>query len=183
MHQPRPSAIPDFYYALFGFYEPALTLLGFIGTLHDPVSAHNTQAPWPTGSSPPEAIPKASIVTVVQLAHVCALIGVVNFFVLSAARKHLSVQPALQEQIVNALLTPLLVGDAMHLYVTVWALGEERWEIRNWTPMLWTTVVLGLTLMIPRIMWHLGIWRYVHRRDAPSIKGVKDGYTQSSAKE
>jgi hypothetical protein len=31
-----PSAIPDFYYALFAFYEPALTILGFIGVLCDP---------------------------------------------------------------------------------------------------------------------------------------------------
>lgn len=34
--QPPQSAIPDFYYLLFAFYEPALTILGFIGTLYDP---------------------------------------------------------------------------------------------------------------------------------------------------
>lgn len=33
---PPQSAIPDFYYALFAFYEPALTILGFIGALSDP---------------------------------------------------------------------------------------------------------------------------------------------------
>jgi hypothetical protein len=34
--QQSASAIPDFYYALFAFYEPALTILGFIGAVHDP---------------------------------------------------------------------------------------------------------------------------------------------------
>jgi len=37
MHPPA-SAIPDFYYALFAFYEPALTILGFIGAAYDPVT-------------------------------------------------------------------------------------------------------------------------------------------------
>jgi hypothetical protein len=34
--QPPTSSIPDFYYTLFAFYEPALTVIGFIGTLCDP---------------------------------------------------------------------------------------------------------------------------------------------------
>jgi hypothetical protein len=91
--------------------------------------------------------------------------GVVNFFVLTAIRKHLSMHLAVQEKIVRALMTPLLMGDCMHLYVTLWALGDEKWDILQWSPMLWTTIVLGFTLMIPRIMWHLGIWRYVDARD------------------
>ena len=36
MQPPTVSAIPDFYYALFAFYEPALTIIGFIGTLCNP---------------------------------------------------------------------------------------------------------------------------------------------------
>jgi hypothetical protein len=172
--QPPTSAVPDFYYTLFAFYEPALTVIGFIGTLCDPETAHNTQAPWPAGSLPPVVLPKASIVTVIQLAHVCALVGLLNIFVLTAARQHLASQPALQEKIVRALLTPLLIGDIMHLYVTLWALGDDRWDIAQWSPMLWATVVIGVSLTIPRVMWHLGIWRYVDARDrAPA-------YAQSS---
>lgn len=204
--QPPQSAIPDFYYALFAFYEPALTILGFIGALSDPVTVtplfyaaswhmylmcfqtHNTQAPWPAHSPPPATLPKASIVTVIQLAHVCALMGVVNFFVLRAVRRYLASQVAVQEKIVRALMIPLLIGDVMHLYVTLWALGDEKWDFARWSPMLWTTVLLGLTLMIPRIMWHLGIWRYMDSRDSlrvreqeqeqeqsPPIMGEKDG--------
>ena len=30
------SAIPTFYYVLFGIYEPLLTLTGFLGALADP---------------------------------------------------------------------------------------------------------------------------------------------------
>jgi hypothetical protein len=104
-------------------------------------------------------------VTIYQLAHVCALLGVVNLFVLTAARRHLDGRPALQEKIVRSLLTPLLLGDVLHLYVTLWALGNDRWDVLNWSPMLWTTVILGLSLMIPRITWHLGIGRYTDSRD------------------
>ncbi|KAH0587647.1 hypothetical protein H2248_006414 [Termitomyces sp. 'cryptogamus'] len=66
---------------------------------------------------------------------------------------------------VFALLTPLVIGDIFHLYITLWALGDQRWEFWNWSPMLWTTIILGLTLMVPRITWHLGVGRYVHTRD------------------
>ncbi|PFH52780.1 hypothetical protein AMATHDRAFT_1825 [Amanita thiersii Skay4041] len=157
------SALPDFYYFCFAIYEPFLTVLGFIGTCFDPKTTHDAQAPWTSHSPPPLELPKATLVTMVQLAHVCALVGVINFFVLSAARKHLHSNLALQEKIVSALLTPLLIGDILHIYVTLWALGDEKWRIRDWSPMLWSTVILGLTLLIPRAAWHLGIGRYVHK--------------------
>ncbi|KAA1466324.1 hypothetical protein DENSPDRAFT_767827 [Dentipellis sp. KUC8613] len=159
------SAIPRFYYAIFGVYEPLLTTAGLLGTLVDPQKTHNLQAPWPKHSPPPAEIPLASIVTVVQLAHVCALIGVINVFLLSAARRHLSTQPAIQEKIVGALLMPLLIGDILHLVLTLWALGDKRWQFWKWSGMLWTTILLGLTLMVPRMTWHMGIGRYVDKRD------------------
>ncbi|KAI6162998.1 hypothetical protein EDD17DRAFT_1570638 [Pisolithus thermaeus] len=91
--------------------------------------------------------------------------GLINFFMLTAARRHLASQVIVQEKIVRALLIPLLIGDVVHLYVTLWALGDERWDVARWSPMLWTTIILGLTLMIPRVMWHLGVWRYMDSRD------------------
>ncbi|KAF6762261.1 hypothetical protein DFP72DRAFT_878393 [Ephemerocybe angulata] len=143
------SAIPDFYYFCFAAYEPFLTIIGFLGAC---AYAHNAQAPWPPGSTPFEVLPRPTLVTTLQLAH------------------HLHGNPALQEKLVFALLTPLLLGDIFHLYVTFWALGEERWAFWEWSPMLWTTVLLGFTLMIPRIAWHLGIGRYVDHRDAHYYK-------------
>lgn len=144
-------------------------MLGFIGAWSDPKMTHDGQAPWPADSPPPAELPRASLVTVIQLAHVCFLIGVVNFFVLSAARDHLASNVAVQEKLVFSLLCPLLIGDLLHLYVTFWALGEDKWNLSTWSPMLWTTIGLGLTLMIPRICWHLGIGRYVHRRDGQRV--------------
>ncbi|KAG9317507.1 hypothetical protein JVU11DRAFT_1712 [Chiua virens] len=181
----RPtSAVPDFYYTLFAFYEPAITFIGFIGALYDPESTHNAQAPWPANSPPPAVLPKASVVTVIQLAHVCALIGLLNIFVLTAVRKHLASQPAVQEKVVRAMLTPLVFGDIMHLYVTVWALGDNRWDFAQWTPMLWATEVLGVSLLIPRVMWHLGVWRYVDARDRiPAHPGNPQLDTQLLEKE
>jgi hypothetical protein len=105
------------------------------------------------------------MVTVVQLAHVCGLLGLINFFVFRAARRYLSGHPALQEKLVGALLTPLLIGDVLHLALTLWALGDIRWNLSEWTVMLWLTVLLGLSLLIPRVAWHLGIGRYSESRD------------------
>lgn len=111
--------------------------------------------------------------TIIQLAHVCALMGLLNVFILTAARKHLAAQPALQEKIVRALFIPLVVGDFMHIYLTLWALGDNRWDITSWSPMLWTTVLAGLSLLIPRVMWHLGIWRYADARDRAALRASR----------
>jgi len=169
---PPESAIPDIYYFCFGAYEPFLTTIGFLGTLVDPTGAHNAQAPWLQGISPYKTLPTATLVTILQLSHVCALLGLINIFVLSAVRTHLKEQPALQEKIVFSLLVPLLIGDVFHLGVTFWGLGDSKWDFANWTPMLWITFILGLTLMVPRICWHLGIGRYVDFRDGPFRKTI-----------
>lgn len=143
-----------------------LTIMGFIGTLLDPTKTHNLQAPWPPHVVPPIDLPLATKVTIVQLAHVCALVGLINFSLLRTARRYLANQPALQEKIIGALLLPLFIGDVLHLVVTLWALGDDvRWDFARWSGMLWATVVLGFSLMIPRITWHLGIGRYVDARD------------------
>jgi len=163
--QMRPtSAIPTSYYAVFAIYEPLLTTLGFVGALLDPKGTHDYQAPWPNGP-PPDDLPLATRLTIIQLGHVCALLGLLNVWLLYAARTHLSLQPAIQEKIVSALLTPLLIGDIAHLYLTLWALGDQRWNFQNWSPMLIITVVLGFTLLVPRVMWCTGIGRYVDSRD------------------
>ncbi|KAJ6515827.1 hypothetical protein C8R45DRAFT_957739 [Mycena sanguinolenta] len=166
----RPtSAIPFAYYTVFAIYEPALTTLGFLGAVLDPEGTHNYQAPWPNGS-PPEELPLATRLTIIQLGHVCALLGLLNVWLLTAARVHLSFQPALQEKIVGALLTPLLIGDVAHLWISLWALGDQRWNVQNWSPMLFITFTLGFTLFVPRVMWQLGIGRYVDSRDRPTPK-------------
>src|ERR1700677_3451705 len=91
--------------------------------------------------------------------------GLINFYLLRTARRYLANQPALQEKIVGALLLPLLIGDVLHLVVTLWALGDVRWNFSQWSGMLWATVILGFSLMIPRITWHLGIGRYMEAKD------------------
>lgn len=116
--------------------------------------------------------------TIIQLAHVCALVGIINLFVLRAARKHLASQPALQETLVHALLTPLLVGDVVHVVLTLWALDpSEIWAVTSWSPLLSLTVFAGLSLLVPRMMWHVGIGRYVHSRDA--VEGEMKAKKQS----
>ena len=81
----------------------------------------------------------------------------------------------------------LLIGDFLHVLITLWALGDRKWDVWSWSPLLWTTLLLGLTLLVPRAMWHLGIWRYVHTRDAgkiniaagvPSDRGVSQVKTE-----
>jgi hypothetical protein len=59
-----------------------------------------------------------------------------------------------------------LIGDVSHLCVTFWALGEHRWTPSEWGNMTWTILGLGLTLLIPRLCWYLGLGRYVQVRDS-----------------
>jgi len=164
MSHPR-SALPPVYYAIFGIFEPTVTLIGFIGAFMDLTKTHNMQAPWPSHISPPQQLPLATRVTVVQLAHVCGLLGLINFFLLRAARQYLSGQPVLQEKVVAGLLTPLVIGDVLHISFTLWALGDVRWNVSEWTVVIWLTVLIGLALFIPRIAWHMGIGRYMDSRD------------------
>lgn len=138
--------------------------------------------PWPVGVTLPEILPAATTVTVLQLAHTCALLGIINFFVLTAIRELRS--PALQEKIAASLFTPLLVSDVSHILVTLYGIGDTRWNVDEWPSIVWITIITGFTLLIPRfvqedrrisnskrqtlfrVCWHLGIGRYVDSRDA-----------------
>jgi len=93
-----------------------------------------------------------------------------NCFTLTAVRKHLSYNLAVQEKIAQALFIPLVIGDVLHLTVTLWALGDQKFDFASWSPMLWTTNLLGLSLMLPRMAWYLGIGRYVDTRDGSQTR-------------
>jgi len=168
---PPTSAIPGLYWLIFGLYEPLLTIAGFFGVVLDPKKAHDQQAPWPL-SGPPDAMPLATRVTILQLAHVAGLLGLINAFVLSACRKYLVAHPAIQEKVVGALLLPLLLGDFLHIGITLWALGDSRWDVTQWGVLLWITMLTGISLMVPRVMWHMGVGRYVDGRDGRTTKKV-----------
>ena len=104
--------------------------------------------PWPVGHTLPETLPVATTVTVLQLAHTCALLGIINFFVLTAIRELRS--PALQEKMATSLFTPLLVSDISHILVTLYGIGETGWKIDEWPSIVWITIVTGLSLLLPR---------------------------------
>ncbi|KAJ7638873.1 hypothetical protein FB45DRAFT_904115 [Roridomyces roridus] len=160
----RPtSPLPAHYFVVFTIYEPLLTFLGFFGALLDPKGTYESQAPWLNGP-PPEELQLATRLTITQLGHVCALLGLINIWLLTTARIHLNSQPALQEKIVGALLLPLLCGDVAHLVLSLYALGDQRWQYQNWSSMFIITFILGISLLIPRIMWVMGIGRWTARK-------------------
>lgn len=161
------SALPTVYYVLFGVYEPMLSLVSMVGAFIDPKTAHDSQASWPKGAPPADPLPLATLLTILQLANVCGILGFVNIFVLSAARKHLSAYPVLQEKVVGSLLTALLIGDISHIGVTFWGLGEQRWSPLEWGQMTWCVIGSGLSLLIPRFCWWMGVGRFVRERDEP----------------
>ena len=59
----------------------------------------------------------------------------------------------------------MLLGDVLHIVLTLWAIGDERWNVQKWQATLWVTIVSGFTLLIPRLAWHLGVGRYMESRD------------------
>jgi hypothetical protein len=62
-------------------------------------------------------------------------------------------------------MIPLFIGDFMHMGISLWAWGDDRWDVRKWSFLLWTVMIAGMSLLIPRACWMLGIGRYVHKRD------------------
>jgi len=104
--------------------------------------------PWPIGVAPPHSLPVATTVTMLQLAHTCGLLGIINVFVITAIRDLRS--PALQEKVATALFTPLVVTDVSHILVTLYAMGDTRWKVNEWSSIVWITIATGLTLLIPR---------------------------------
>jgi hypothetical protein len=93
-----------------------------------------------------------------------------NYFVLGAARKHLSSNPELQEKIVAAYFYALFFGDYAHIAISLWAYDEYRWRWSKWTSVMKAALILGLSLGIPRTFWFLGIGRYVHKRDGGKVE-------------
>lgn len=114
------------------------------------IQTHNMNGPWPVGVALPETLPAATTVIMLQLAHTCALLGIINFFVLTAVRGLRS--PALQEKIAMSLFTPLLVSDVSHILVTLYGIGDTRWNVDEWPSIIWITIITGLTLLIPRFV-------------------------------
>ncbi|GLB33875.1 hypothetical protein LshimejAT787_0107590 [Lyophyllum shimeji] len=119
------SAIPDSYYFIFAVYEPFLTVLGFLGALADPQGTHNAQAPW-LDSSPPETLPLATVVTIIQLGHVCALIGLVNLFVLNAPGILVSVDMSIAGMAFSRRVNVHLLSDATFMVFIVWTVPIPR---------------------------------------------------------
>src|SRR6202035_4397708 len=129
-----------------------------------PLQLHDKQAPWPNDVAPID-MPLASRVLIIQLGYAAWLMTTLNFFILGAARKHLAHDPALQEKVVAAFLYALAFGDFAHIAISLWAFGDIRWEFSKWTSLMKTALILGLSLLIPRVCWYLGIGRYVRERD------------------
>jgi len=105
-----------------------------------------------------------------QLCHISLLIALLNLIFLRNVRNLLGSNPIIQEKIVGAYLSVLLFGDFFHISISFWASGDTRWDVEKWSFMLWAIVVTGLSLLVPRLSWFLGIGRYVHKRDGAARK-------------
>jgi hypothetical protein len=134
--------------------------------------------------APLAPLPTATYVTVVQYGHFRFLFGMSNAIYIPLVLKHLAGNLALQETFLTAFLGPLLIGDLMGIIFALWGhgrlnLGEIGMDGQSefvkavssesdWS--LWVLLVLEMSVLIPRLMWVLGIGRYLHRRDGPKEK-------------
>ncbi|EAU83185.2 hypothetical protein CC1G_07867 [Coprinopsis cinerea okayama7 len=153
-----------------------------------------------TNPPPPTTLPLATRITVTLLGHTSSLLGLVSFFVLWTARTQLSRRPLLlkyQEKVVKSVLWPLLFGDFFRLGCWVVVLREfgALREFGGWdgvvqgvatgkgmegvvrafeelnTKVNLVGMMMSVVTLVPRVLWFLGVGRYVHRRDG---KGVVD---------
>jgi hypothetical protein len=181
--------LPRAYYLLFRYCEPILATLAFILSCANPKAVsnrsvsvlwlfaspiwrqeHDNNGPWSTEDIPVGPLTSATRTTVIQYKHVVFLISALNFYVLGAVHQHLTTKPALQEKVVSSYLQVLLFGDVVHMAISLWCWGDGRWAVTKWNAHCWAAVILGLSLAIPRLLWVLGIGRYVHDRDEPKAR-------------
>jgi hypothetical protein len=95
--------------------------------------------------------------------------ALINLFIINAARHSFKQDPGAQEVVYKALFTVLMYGDFAHIAVTLYAMGPEmRWAFGNWSALTWVTIIAGITLLVPRALWHLGVGR-----DVPTLADLK----------
>ena len=75
--------------------------------------------------------------------------------------RHFTQDPKAQEVVYKALFTVLMFGDFAHIGVTLYAMGPMRWEVGSWSALTWVTILAGVSLLVPRALWHLGVGRGV----------------------
>jgi len=97
--------------------------------------------------------------------------GLINLSVIHAARRYFIQDPRGQGVVYKALFTVLMFGDFAHIGVTLYAMGPEmRWEVGEWNVLTWVTIVAGVSLLVPWMLWHLGIGRDVPTLADPKAK-------------
>lgn len=94
-------------------------------------------------------------VTILQLVHVGLLMGLINLSIINTTRRYFAKDPNAQEVIYKALFAVLMFGDFAHIGVTLYAMGPEmRWEFGRWSALTWVTMAAGVSLLVPRALWH-----------------------------
>ncbi|KAF9652199.1 hypothetical protein BDM02DRAFT_3183918 [Thelephora ganbajun] len=163
--QPQKSAVPTFYYIVFGIIEPLITFASLLEGIFDPRKVIVRHGRWSSGfAEAPGALPPTVRAVIYQMVVAHAIIGLVNASVLRAIRTLPS--SALQEKIARSLVISLSIGDVLHLFGTFYGIGDVRWKAKDWPQALWLSVAVGIGLFIPRVCWLLGIGRYVATRDS-----------------
>ena len=70
-----------------------------------------------------------------------SILGVLGTFLLPSLQKHLSPHPALHERVLRTYLAALLVGDFVHVAITLhYTPAEVRWAPQRWTLLMWGNV-------------------------------------------
>ncbi|KAL1412084.1 hypothetical protein Q8F55_003081 [Vanrija albida] len=97
-----------------------------------------------------------------QLGSLFGILAMISFSLFPLFKWTLGTQPALQEKLVRGLLVPLLIGDYVHIILTLVPLPSEiRWSPLEWTGLIHGNVDVTTVLILFRTAWLFGIARYV----------------------
>jgi hypothetical protein len=105
-----------------------------------------------------------------QLVNVFFLMALINLSIINATRRYFAQDPKAQEVVYKALFTVLMFGDFAHIAVTLYAMGSMKWEFGSWSALTWATIIIGVSLLVPRALWHLGVGRDVPTRTESKVK-------------
>jgi uncharacterized membrane protein len=122
--------------------------------------AFNTQAPWAAPTSAPAELSAQARVTLFQLIIVVLVQAFTSLSFIHSARWYFAHDPAAQQFVYQSLLNVLILGDAAHLAMSLYAVEPAmRWQFGSWTALMWATVGADVFLLVSRALWHLGVGR------------------------
>ena len=122
---------------------PSNRLAGLLAFITDPQSSVNDQIPHVA----PHAVQQNEMLVLMQFNWILFLLSIIGVNILTSTK---------EPRVVRAYIRSLCFGDMGHIGVTMYMLGESRFDYASWTPLVWGNVAFTSFLLVFRCLYLLG---------------------------